>query len=504
MAGFTSYADWAAGRSTKKIHTVEMTVVKVADSSTLDLFWTDDASERIDGWAQYCEPYLQSLPRVTHKASSVFSGSSLVSYGDLVLTMAREKTVDPAGHVTWNDLLSDYAFYGRPVTVRVGGPGLDYAQWGVVLAGYLGQPSWTDSQVTIPVYSKAKLAAEREVPLNSYDSGDAEGKAKPLCLGYCQSIKPVQTDADGLVYQFHDPTELGAVKSVDAVYVNGLAVTSGFTLDLSAGTITFAGDPSGTVTLDVQGAQPGGIYVELPGDLVKAMLIYLGGVASGDIDTAAFTAYNTAVPYQVGIYITSKMKLSRAIDSLLSGLLTFWGTTRAGLWTIQRFTEPSGEPVAEFTDVEILEDSFSVDAEDTLLYKMTIQGNRCWTTDTNPAESVSADRREWLAEQFRQREAVSSATQSLFPDLAQTDSLETHLVDLDDCAAVAQWWLDLFGQRRFVANIAVKMQGVAVELGQVVRITSEAPMLSGGQLARVTSITENHGQDNKVNLEAWL
>jgi len=451
MTSYASYAEWAADYSTQKVHAVEMTVARVSDGATLDLFWTDDSSGGAWDGSHFFEPYIKEIPRLVQKAQKATGGRSLAAYGNLVLGLVKSGTVDPAGGVTWNALLSEYAFWGRPITVKVGGPGLDYAKWGVVLAGYMGQPSYNDQQVSVPVYSKAKAVMETEVPANVYDDAfpdSTQGKVKPVAYGQCKNIRPVLIDEAGFVYQFHDAAAYGAAQAVDAVYVNGLQVTSGFTVDLAAGTVDFGVDPKGTVTLDVRGAKPGGTYIHLVGDILREMLIAMGGVDSSDLDAAAFAAYNAAVPFTAGIYLSRKMKLARAIDSLVNGLLTIWGPDRRGLWGVRRFTEATGDPNLEVTDLDILANTFSVKAERRLYWKVAIAGDRNWSVNSNPHENTPADRVTWLAEKFREREASSSAVQALYPDTAQEKRMETHLADLADCATVAGWWLGLFGARR--------------------------------------------------------
>ena len=153
----------------------------------------------------------------------------------------------------------------------------------------------------------------------------------------------------------------------------------------------------------------------------------------------------------------------------------------------------------EVSDREILAGSFKVKAEDRLYWKVTLAGERNWSLNTSPAEAVPAGRRQWLARQFREREASSSAVRDLFPHTAQETRLETHLADLADCATVAGWWLELWGARRRRVCLDLKMQGLVPGLGQVIRITSRAPGFTGGALAL---IQHNLSYDGVITLQA--
>jgi hypothetical protein len=69
---------------------------------------------------------------------------------------------------------------------------------------------------------------------------------------------------------------------------------------------------------------------------------------------------------------------------------------------------------------------------------------------------------------------------------------------------VAGWWLGLFGARRRLVSFGVKMQGLEPDLGDVVKVASNAPGLEAGALARLVRVEERHGLKNEIKLEAWL
>ena len=500
MSGlYSDYASWAAATDTQKVYTAELGAASLASASACTLYLATHSGVWDGG--HFFEPCIKGLPRLRHHAQELTSGLSLVSYGDLELALQGDQGLDQIGGLDWDHFLSQWSLAGRDILIRVGGPELDYAEWGLVLRGYMGDAVFDDHKCSVPVFSRAQAILATEIPPAVYDASVATatvGRPVPLCYGRVRNITPKGLDSAGLVYQFHDPA-LGSCQQVEAVYVDGLPVTSGFTSNATLNTVTFGGDPGGRVTLDVRGARLDGVYEERPASIVSALLRDLGGVDSDDLDQASFAAHAAEVDLPVGLYVDHKIDLKRAIDSLCAGLLTTWGARRDGRFFIQRFTPATGAPALELSDRELLECAAA--PEERLFWQATLAGERNWTTMTRPDEAVTPDRRQWLALEFRERQAALSDLRSVFP-LAGATHQETHLADLEDCALAAGWWLELLGCRRRVFTCQVKMQPLQVELGQVVRLVRERWGLEQGCLGRVVSLDEDHRQST-ITLEVW-
>ncbi len=494
----TTFAEWAARRDTQKVYAADLEVVRISDGATLTVRLSTHGGVW-DG-SHYYVPALRGLPVVRHRFQKLTSGRSLVSFGNL--DVALDPEVEITDGLTMDDLLADYAWAGRPITVRVGGPELDWGDWGVVLAGRLGQPEYTVERARIPVAAASEDLRQREAPPNTYDdtvTASARGRAKPLCWGWCYNVAPVLTGENPWVYQVHDPA-FGPIQAVDAVYVDGVQTTSGFTVDLSQGTVTFTADPQGTVTLDVRGRVAAGSFLELPGDIIQDLLTSVAGYSTDDIDAASFSQFNTDAPYPVGLYLDTSRQVLSVVDGVLNGLLGSLGVSRAGKLFLHRFTAPAGPPALELLgELEVLD--LRVEPEERLYWRVRVGGERCWSTNTSPAASVTADRRAWLKEAYRWREVQDSAVQGLYP-LAGEAKHETLLKELADCATVAGWWLDLFGQRRRLLSCRVKLQPLAVELGDVVQVSLGRFGLGSGWLGRVVEVKEDHLK-SEVDLKLW-
>ncbi len=562
-----NFIAWAAIKNTKKVLALIMSPMKVATVTALDLYLSDHGGVW-DG-AHYWVPNVISVPTVKRTADSLTYGKSLIDGGTIEIVFDRTKTMDPASSVTWNALLTPgaYAFLGHPISIKVGGPGLAWADWAAVVDGYMGQPSVTDDSVSFKVYTKAERIVSTQIPPLAYgDSGDflawqastayalgyllrptvpsgnyfyecttagtsgggepawgtsatvndngivwtrrelpssTIGKAKPLVYGAVSNFSPILIDSASHLYQFHDD-QYGPVNSVVNVYKDGLLITTGFTTNATYGWIKFTSDPQGTITVDLQGRKVGGSYISLPGDIVSDILQTFGGVSAGDLVSADFTAYNTDVPYAVGLGLDAKNAMSSVLDSLLMGLLSIWGNNRNGDWTIRHITPAAGAPDLELTEVELLSWELLPAGEDsdakTLCWKATINADRNYTVISTPAATVSEDRKTWLKDPFRSRSDEDAAVKVLYPLADEEGPHDTCLNSLTDAATVAGWWLTMYGTQRYLMIVESKLQGMDVELGDSVQVTRDDFGLDAGIIGTVVKIEETYGYQARMKL----
>lgn len=552
-----AYKIWAAKYDTIKVTTAEMTLRAVSDGSPLTLYIATEGGQW-DGIHNY-EPYLKGGAAITHRAQQLANGSSLISYGDLVVVMEPGPRVDPPAILTWPQIEAGYVFEGGALVLRQGGPDLAYADWAVALQGTMGRPSGDGLERTVPGFARSKSVAETKLPLrklslpptrqasHAYAVGDTyappaanghyyevtvagiSGAAEPTypttdnatvadgtCTVVCRTIpssskdkpiplawgwglqaQPLLYDETNRRYYISDPAQ-GAIEAVLAVYVNGKPQSGNYTLSADNCILTFTSAISGQVTVDYKGRRVGGVFVERPGDFLQDVLA-LGGVASADLDAAALAAYNAAVSWPGQLYLTSEQSIQDVLDGLQTGLLSTWGTTRAGAYTALYWTPPSGPPDLELTGMHII--SGTVSAEERLYHQVTIQGEQRLTTNSNPDSSLGQDRRIWLGEEFTARVASDDGIKTLYP-LADTGEAETHLYRPDDCATLAQAWLAMYGQERMVLEVKCKLQPLSVEMGQVVRVTWDRYGLDAGRLFRVAGFVDDFVA-NEVTLTLW-
>lgn len=410
---YSTFSEWAAARDTEKVCCLEMQAVNISTGATVALYFATDGGVW-DG-THYFEPYLKAIPQINHRAQKITGGSSFVSFAEIEFNLARGKTVDPAGTLTWEDLIDDYSFDGQPNTIKVGGPELDYSAWGVVLVGVSGQASHGQGIVTITARSKAATVAELEVPPNVYgnDTFPAWQASTAFSAGYL--ISP--TTDNGHYYECTtagtsgggEPswptTDGGTVSDGGTVWTCRTIpdATQGQARPLCYGQRShvspklIAEDATNSVCLYqfhdpaisqvqafdavyINGAPvTSGFSTSLVGCWVKFNTKPDGPVtldvkgaqpAGGYVDSPGdifkqmlidlggvatgdidLGSYASDVPFSAGIYLDSKVALQTAFDSLTNGLLTHWGDTRLGNFVVRKIAPAT--PVMEFTPVEI-------------------------------------------------------------------------------------------------------------------------------------------------------
>ncbi len=325
------------------------------------------------------------------------------------------------------------------------------------------------------------------------------GTPKPIPLGWCYNVEPVLIDEEGFVYQVCDP-EFCPIEAIDAVYVVGLKVTTGFVLDLDLGTIDFDSDPGGAVTCDVRGVKDAGVFISRCGDLISWVLRNLGGAAAADLIAADFAQFNLDVPYAMGLYITDQVDLQEVLDTLICGTRSFCGPDGEGLWTIRQCLAPSGEADLELEESDI--QGFTVKSlGKAVVWRCTIQGYRNWSVNSSPADGVSAARRFWLGREWRQGAYEDATIKDLYPLAEEAGPHQTCLARMADCTLLAQKHVEVDGQERLLVSGRIKLQGAALGPGKQVMITHSEWGFAAGRLVRVL---KSRLEPTSVYFEAFL
>ena len=497
-----NYQDWAASYSKQPVLAVLPSIRRASDGLDVPLHLATDDSQIWDG-VNYYTPGVRGIPKITRGTTGQDGGRGYPAYGNVEIAIEPGATLDVDRSLTWDAVLAGgWIFGGLPIQVLKGGPGLPWGSWREVITGRQDEPTIDDKRLVLPANSRAEEVVGEQLPPNEY--GDevpeaSQGKAIPLCWGPCRNIEPVLIGESPWVYQFNDPAR-GPVQAVDVVRRKGLAIAAGFTVDLDQATVSFASEPQGNITLDVRGMAPAGGYINLPGQIIRDILTRFRGVAAGELAAAAFTALDLALPWPVNLYLTSKQDVSAIFDSLLTGLLADWGTTRAGLWTVRRQELPAGDPVLVLEDSDLLD--FTWKPETRLYWKATLAGDRNYTPSGSVDDAVAQADLQWLKEQWRERSASDEAIKALYPRAEETPTHQTHVSQLEHLALAAAGFLSRFGQGRRYMTATIKDVGLLVERGDPVLVCRNRFGLQAGRLGTVERITEDHMR-NRITLELF-
>ena len=453
-----------------------------------------------------------SLSRELYSGMRSYGGSS-VNAGEVTLSNADGAL----------DYLIDWGFDGRDLTLYEGVPGEPFASFGVSLKATMSQPEFTytksqparlvlrvrDYQDVVRVSVQTEKYAGTNVGAsgNEGTEDDIAGRPKPLTFGGVSNIRPAPCNAVAYCYQVH----AGSGASVTACYDNGLALIRNdinpapgeYAFDAATGIVTLGGTPAGEITCDVTGPVAVGATVA---GIIKYLVIHHTALTIDDLIDEAFVALDLSSPYVVGIYLDEETSVADVIDRLCASVGAYWTFNRDGKFTVGRIEQPSAPAVWSFERRHIVEITRVVRQEAIPPYHFSLRYARNWLVQSGDglAGAVSADRRAWLAEQYRTVSAEDLAVKEkhLLSQQMERDSLLTTAAQAQaECTRL----LNLYKVDRHTFRITVKSADPlkGIELGSVIQLTLDRFGLNDGRLFVVLGIQDNLPREGRMTFTIW-
>ena len=406
-------------------------------------------------------------------------GAPSISYGDIELE-------NNSGE---RDAWLDYVWSNRAAAVYVGDPTWPRSDFRLVFAGIVDD---------ITVRSRTRLALrlrdklERlNVPMTETTLGGAtsnKDRPLPLMFGDPFNCEPLLTDPTGLVYKLHD----GAIQDVHEVRDGGTPITT-FATTLASGTITLTAAPISTITVTGRGAKPGGTYANTIGALVQHIVQTYGPSAtrlsSGDLDATKLSAFATACPQVVGLYLSERANVLSVCQQLAASVGAQVVMTSTGRLRLVRLALPAaGTPVA-VTAADMVAQSLSISQRPAVKASCKLGYARNFTPQTSgllsglPASSVAVLGQEWQSVTSTDATAASTYKLDAAPVLQ-----ETCLISQSEATTEAARRRDLWKVQRSVYEAAYLPHLLLTELGDAITITHARYGLAAGKTGQVVSI----------------
>ncbi len=209
---------------------IDVTGYRLSDGTLQTLRFSDDGFMTLPSDTPsnaYYEPRLSAPP---HFARSLFN-TAQASFGASQSTPGEIVLENSDGGIDY--LLTDYAFDGRPFTMRVGTLGTPFSAWTVTASGTLSDAKVSNTTtLSLVVNDRLKtLALTQQRPTyggtnvlpNGVDgtANDLAGQYKPRVYGQVLNISPKCVNTSNLIYQASDQANC----AIAAVYDNGVALT---------------------------------------------------------------------------------------------------------------------------------------------------------------------------------------------------------------------------------------------------------------------------------------
>jgi len=420
--------------------------------------------------------------------SEAFGGRSYVSIGEVSIDNSDGD----------KDAWIGYAWDGRDATIKIGDPTWDIADFRTILSGVVDRLSIGDDYTLTLMLRDKQRTLDVPIQTTLIASGEEADQVVPLCYGEVFNVSPVLIDDTTHEYQVHE----GQIEDIVEVYVDGKATTLTVTEDLSNGKFTLSGDPEGTVTADVKGHKPSGSYKTKPGEIIRAIV---GRVLTdpGDLDTSAFTQFDSDFNYTIGIYINSRENLLDILDSVLPAGW-YYGFDRDGKFTLAELQDPSGLTSALTIDNLESHGDLGIQKADVPEWRVRVGYKRNWTTLNFGSDSTVAESaRPWFSAEWNKVAKSEDATVKTTHLLAQDpDVLPSTITGYSDALTEAVRLLTLFKTQRYTYTVGAYVAPLQVTVGSCVTLQDDRFSLTSGSKCVVTGITE-YLLDNKIEVELW-
>ena len=357
----------------------------------------------------------------------------------------------------------NYSFDGRPITIYSGTSGANYpAGFVKVFTGTMESIDALWDKIIIRMRDKqfvfstpllaTKYAGNNTAP-NGVEGavGDIKDTLKPRIYGRVFNAPCTPVNTSKLIYQISDI----ALNSIDAVYDKGAALTAGADFATNAllqaatpatstfitckaeGMFRLGSTQAGTITADAtQGATAANRTVA---QIVK-LIAQAAGVSAGDVssvDVAALDALNSS---EVGIYIGDDASTQDCVDRLLGSVGGYCSFDSLGVLRMGRLSIPTGTPVVEIDEYEILEGVERSSPRDISIpvFRVNVNYAKNYTVQgTDVAGSVTAERRAYIDKEWRTQKSEDATikTQWLLATEYTVDSLITNVASANTEAA---------------------------------------------------------------------
>lgn len=458
---------------------IDVTGYRLSDGTSQTLRFSDDGFMTLPSDTPANAYYESRLSAPPHFVRTLFN-TAQASFGASQSTPGNIVLENSDGGADY--LLTDYAFDGRPFTIRVGTIGTPFSTWTITASGTLSDVIVSDTTtISLVVNDRLKaLALTQARPMyggtnvlpNGIDgtANDLMGQYKPRVYGQVMNIAPKCVNTSNLIYQASDQANC----SISAVYDNGVALTraadyaslaalqataptSGY-FQCFQGYFRLGASPASQVTCDATSSATTAASI-------MQQIALDAGFTSADISAADVTALNTLNSAPCGVWADGQLTSQSLMDAIAGSVGAYYSFDRFGLLRMGQVNAPSGSPVVTFDDVVL--EQVNIKEAGIPAYQVTITYAKNYTTQNQPAGSVTVNRRAWLAQATRSQIATSAAVQTAWPS-ATAQSFDTALVNVSDALAEATRRLALFSRRMLLTVDIDLSQLGTLDLGSVV------------------------------------
>ena len=453
-------------------------------------------------------PILRTSVKFTENLSLTSQGS--LSYGDISIDNTNGEY----------DAWLKAAWQGRAISIYIGDPKLTRDNFTKIFSGIVSDVNSSDrnsinlqlrdimQKLNTPITTEVlgNYYQGAIVPTTTYDNPNKE-QVKPLVFGEVFNITPLLIDPTTLEFMVHN----GPIESIIEIRDNGvpLALTTGYTVDLTKGTFKLLKNPAGVITCSVQGDK-NTVYNTTVASIIKRIIknygnpSIAGAITDADIDLTNFSTFDTNNPQAVGIYISGKDNLISVCQELADTLGAQLVASRTGLLKLLKVTIPVAG-TETITDDYIMQNSFSVSQKPDIMATSKLGFCKNWTVQDNLLTGIPSAHKDLMSGEWLSKTYTNSAAQTLYKLNALPEQKNTLMLtdSLGQVTAEATRLVNLWSTPRYVYRFIATSKYLQLQLGDMVTIIHRRFGLSAGVYAQIVS-TEIDWDTGFISLEVLV
>jgi len=312
-------------------------------------------------------------------------------------------------------------------------PKADFIQ---LLAGTIRDIDSQDNE-TIDLVFKDKLERLNMALSDAKLGGATNNKDRliPWLFGEGHNIAPLFSDPTTLEHTINN----GVIERIIEVRDNGQPVST--TDDLANGRFELNQQSFGKVTVDAQGDKNGGVYRKTIADIIERIVTGFGLAANrfsaGDIDSANFSAFNTANQQPIGFYAESKENILNLINDIADSVGAKPIITPLGKLQLFQLTLPPPSIARTITTKDIEDDTLHIVSRTEVRGAVQIGYAINWQVQKNLETVIPEKHKETFEREYYTVVAENATTKADYRLDAEPTQRDTYLLKEADALAEA-------------------------------------------------------------------
>ncbi len=377
---------------------------------------------------------------------------------------------------------------GRAVQVFIGDATWSRSDFRMIFNGTVAGLQSKD-RGTLNISLRDKLG-RLNYPLSDVKLGGAtvnKDALLPLCFGEGHNISPLLSDPALLQYAVHG----GAIENSVEIRDNGIPVSA--TVDNTTGRFVLNQASVGQITASVQGDKYSGVYSNTISSLVQRIVTGYGKASerfvTDDLDTTNLSAFETAHPQPVGLYVEGRENVLNACNSLASSVGAQVVMSRLGKMRLIQLAIPGTGTAIDIGPVQMLEKSLSIVERPEVVGTFKLGFNKNYTVESGLVTAIPEEHKRLFAEAWLTTTQTDSTVATKYKQDTAPVMIETALLRRTDADVEASRRLALWKVQRTVFQMTCTADMLLLlELGGAVTLTHDRFGLSGGVDGTVISL----------------